>query len=341
MHPVSQIIEKNLHRRPAFATGMWINPEKDSTWRKAVDRSNSLTLFCQDHGAFRYHQHAGANTQFAAFPESTGQVLDWLIINMPRQKKLLDMLLACAAPLLAAGGILWLAGEKRAGIKSADKHLKKYFTEVRKLDNARHCTLFEAIKPIQMETFRPSAHREQWSLRCGHSDITVVSYPGIFAHGRLDAGTSFLLESISGLDIRGEVLDFGCGAGVIGSCIAANNPNAVVTYLDTNALALRSCQESMDTNGQTGHILASDGLSELRESYDFVISNPPIHAGVKTDNRMSLRLLESVHQYIKPDGRMIIVANRHLPYEKSLAQTFRRVSELAANDHFKVISAQR
>jgi 16S rRNA G1207 methylase RsmC len=38
---------------------------------------------------------------------------------------------------------------------------------------------------------------------------------------------------------------------------------------------------------------------------------------------------------------MIIVANRHLPYEKSLAQTFRRVSELAANDHFKVISAQR
>jgi len=341
MHPVSQIIEKNLHRKEVCTTGLWINPEKDKTWRKAAECSASLSLFCQDHGAFRFHQLTGADVGFAAFPDLAIQDYDWIVVNLPRQKKLLGMLLHCAASLLAQDGSLWLAGENKAGIKSAERHLKRYFGQVRKLDNARHCTLLEARAAIQHETFTPSFYREQWPLSCGNSNITIVSYPGIFAHGRLDSGTELLLESIRNLDIQGDVLDFGCGAGVIGICIAANKQDTTVTFLDTNALALMGCEESLDTSGQTGRILASDGLAELQDSYDLVISNPPIHAGVKTDNHMSQHLLESVHEYIKPNGSMIIVANRHLPYEKWLAQTFNTVSELASNDHFKVISAHR
>jgi 16S rRNA (guanine1207-N2)-methyltransferase len=340
MHPVSQIIEKNLHRRESKGKGLWINPDKDTTWRKAADRCESLALSCQDHGAFRFHEVAGAEVSFAAFPESGNRDFDWIIVNLPRQKKLLGMLLDCAASLLAEDGILWLAGENRAGIKSADKHLKRHFRQIRKLDNARHCTLFEAAVPGQEESFTPSAYREQWSLRCGNTDITVVSYPGIFAHGRLDPGTALLLECIATLDIQGDVLDFGCGAGVIGACIAANNENTAVTFLDTNALALRACEESLDANGLNGRVLASDGLAELTKDYDLIISNPPIHAGVKTENRMSLRLLESAHEHINPGGRIIIVANRHLPYENWLAENFHDVSELVSNDHFKVISAQ-
>ena len=341
MHPVSQIIEKNLHRRETHDAGLWINPENDTTWRKAADRNKSLTLTCHDHGAFRYHQLAGADVRFAAFPHSDSHGVDWIILNLPRQKKLLAMLLDCAASLLAEEGILWLAGENRAGIKSADKHLKQHFRRVRKLDNARHCTLFEATAPRNRESFTPSSYQQQWSLQCGDSDILVVSYPGIFAHGRLDPGTALLLECIANLDIHGDVLDFGCGAGVIGGCIAARNQDTWVTFLDTNALALRACEESLEANGLNGHVLASDGLAELKEGYDLVVSNPPIHAGLKTDNRMSLRLLESVHEYINPAGRIIIVANRHLPYEKWLAEVFHEVYELASNDHFKVISAQR
>lgn len=341
MHPISQIIEKNLYRRETRGTGLWINPEKDTAWRQAANHCASLKLSCQDHGAFRYHQLAGAEVSFAAFPEAISKGFDWIIVNLPRQKKLLAMLMDCASSFLAEEGTLWLAGENRAGIKSADKHLELHFGQVTKLDSARHCTLFEATTPHQEKTFSPSPYQEQWSLQCGNSDITVLSYPGVFAHGRLDPGTALLLESITGLDFKGNVLDFGCGAGVIGACIAASNQNTAVTFLDTNALALRACRESLDENGLSGLLLASDGLAELRGRYDLVISNPPIHAGVKTDNRMSLRLLESVHEYINPNGRIIIVANRHLPYEKWLEQLFHSVNELAANDHFKVISAQR
>ena len=142
------------------------------------------------------------------------------------------------------------------------------------------------------------------------------------------------------MDFHGDVLDFGCGAGVIGACIGTLNQKVNLTCLDSNALALKSCEETLAANGLDGTVIASDGLSEVQHSYDMIISNPPIHAGVKTDTHMSMRLLDSVHKHIKPGGSLILVANRHLPYEKWLSQNFMHLVELAANQHFKVLTAE-
>lgn len=87
--------------------------------------------------------------------------------------------------------------------------------------------------------------------------------------------------------------------------------------------------------------LASDGLSAVQRSFDVVVSNPPIHAGIRTDTRLSLQLLESVREHISPGGRLILVANRHLPYENWLSRNFRQVKALAANSNFKVIAAEK
>jgi 16S rRNA (guanine1207-N2)-methyltransferase len=263
------------------------------------------------------------------------------VLGLPRQKALLAMLLECAASLLTKDGSLWLAGENKAGIKSADKLLKNCFAQTRKLDNARHCTLYEATLPRQQRPFISSSFREEWPIPGLHRDIKAISYPGVFAHGRLDKGTAVLLEVLSGMDISGDILDFGCGAGVIGASIAASNPNTNITFLDINALALFACNETLLANGLSGSVLASDGLAEVQGSFDLVITNPPIHAGVKTDNRLSIRLMAEIHQHIKPGGQLFMVANRHLPYENWLLQDFHNIIELFSNDHFKVISAHR
>ncbi len=341
VHSISQIITRNLHRHPQCNNGLWINPEQDLTWCEAANSCTSLTVLCQDYGGFRFHQQAGADIQFAAYPFEENATYQWIILNLPRQKALLRMLLECAADLLADDGVLWLAGENKAGIKSVDKVLKTHFARVTKLDNARHCTLYEAGSPLRQQSFKPATYQEKWLLSCGGSDLKVASYPGVFAHGRLDSGTALLLDKLAGMDFSGDILDFGCGAGVIGACIAAHNKDVNVTFLDTSALALKACEETLAANQLDGHIVASDGLSEVKGSYDMVISNPPIHAGVRTDNRMSMRLLESVQEHIKPGGRLILVANRHLPYEGWLSQNFQRLVGLAENSHFKVIVAEK
>lgn len=341
MYSISQIIERNLHRHAQCNNGLWINPEKDLAWREAANSCTSLKLLCQDYGAFLFHQQAGADIQFAAYPDNGKNTYQWIILNLPRQKALLRMLLDCAADLLADDGVLWLAGENKAGIKSADKVLKTHFARVTKLDNARHCTLFEAGSPLRQHTFNPGTYQEKWLLSCGGSDLKVASYPGVFAHGRLDAGTALLLDNLAGMDFSGDILDFGCGAGVIGACISAHNKDVSMAFLDTSALALKACEETLAANELGGLVMASDGLSEVQHSYDMIISNPPIHAGVRTENRMSMRLLESVQEHIKPGGRLILVANRHLPYEGWLSQNFQQLVELAENSHFKVIVAEK
>lgn len=340
MHPASQIISRNLPRHAAGGSGLWINPEPDDCWQEAAATCTSLRLFCQDHGSFRYLQHCGADARFNAFPATTGQKYDWIILNLPRQKALLAMLLDCAAALLARNGKLWLAGENRAGIKSAGKHLHARFSGLRKLDSARHCTLFEASGPAESTTFDPTAYRKHWPLEVGATQLDVVSYPGVFAHGRLDAGTALLLDVLLDLPIAGQVLDFACGAGVIGACVAKRHEDAEVTLLDNNALALQACRETLDENRLSGRVIASDGLSELGQTFDVIVSNPPVHAGVKTDNRLSMRLLESVRDHIAPGGMLLMVANIHLPYENWLAEVFQHHRQLASSDHFKVITAK-
>lgn len=341
MHAISQIIERNLHRRESCGSGLWINPEKDDCWHKATASCPTLKLFSQDYGTYTFLQQSGADIEFSAFPHVGDAKYQWIILNLPRQKALLRMMLECAATLLAADGIVWLAGENKAGIKSADKLLKSYFGQVRKLDNARHCTLYEAGKPLSQQVFDHLAYREIWPLACKPVPIRVISYPGVFAHGRTDAGTALLLDTLAETRIEGSVLDFACGAGVIGACIAAGHEHTDLALLDSNALALKACEETLATNQLTGSVLASDGLSELRESFDLIVSNPPIHAGVKTDSRLGMRLLDSVHNHINPGGMLMIVANAHLPYEKWLSQRFRHCSERAANDSYKVLLAKK
>jgi len=340
MHAISQIIERNLHRCGTCSSGLWINPEMDDAWQKAEAKCSTLSLFSQDYGSYTFLRQSGADIEFAAFPHAKDGKYDWIILNLPRQKALLQMMLGCVAGLLAEDGVFWLAGENKAGIKSANKLLKTHFGQIRKLDNARHCILYEARKPLTRNMFEPLGYREKWSFDSSFPTIEVTSYPGVFAHGRLDAGTALLLDALCEISTDGEVLDFACGAGVVGACIAAGNEHARLTLLDSNALALRACEETLAANRLRGAILASDGLSELRGSFDLIVSNPPMHAGVKTYSTLSMRLLESVHEHINPGGILVMVANIHLPYERWLARKFRHCRQLAANNEYKVIIAK-
>ena len=341
MHIVGQIIDKNLHLRDGCQTGIWINPDRDDNWRGALHHCDKLKLHCQDYGSYLSLKLSGAAVEFTAFPEPGAESCQWVILNLPRQKALLRMLLDCASTLLSDNGLLWLAGENKAGIKSADKILKQYFGQVRKLDNARHCTLFEARERLGGSKFNIDSYRQNWRLNCAATDLSITSYPGVFAHGRLDGGTALLLESLSKLQLEGQILDFACGAGVVGAYISTSQAHTEVTLLDNNALALKASEETLASNKLVGSVLASDGLSDVNETYDFVISNPPIHAGRITENLLSQKLLTNIHDHIRPGGALVMVSNLHLPYENWLLQRFRQCKILAENTQFKVLFATK
>ena len=63
-------------------------------------------------------------------------------------------------------------------------------------------------------------------------NLSFLSNSGVFSKDKIDYGTKLLLDSIDIDDMKGDVLDLGCGIGVIGITIKSKN------NLTTNNLSI-------------------------------------------------------------------------------------------------------
>jgi 16S rRNA (guanine1207-N2)-methyltransferase len=252
------------------------------------------------------------------------------ILYLPREKKRLEMMLHWASVSLPANSEVWLVGENRAGIKSARTLLDRYYSRVTKRDTARHCVLYSACQPGDPEPFRLEDYYQTWSLNSPacpvDNPLTIASLPGVFSHGRLDAGTAFLLEHLPDL--------------LIGLCLKAQHPGLEITLLDSSALAIESARASASLNGLEVCLLPSDGFSEVRGTFDWIVSNPPFHQGVNTSFEAFRGFCSLAGRHLNPNGNIMLVANRHLPYVEWLKMQFRTVKVVAKNQSFKIIRAQ-
>ena len=65
--------------------------------------------------------------------------------------------------------------------------------------------------------------------------LTFETDSGVFSKGELDTGTELLLNALP--DLKGDVLDLGCGWGAIGIAVSKANPETNVTMVDVNLRA--------------------------------------------------------------------------------------------------------
>ena len=332
MTPVSQLLLRNLAGIAPADGLMWINPPADDAWRQLSEQARCLSLWCQDYACWKHLDLAGAPADFGDFPVLKDKTTRHYILTLPRSKKRLGMLLDFVCSVLPENGIFWLAGENRAGIKSSSAQLEKRFRKVLKLDNARHCCLFEASGAVAKPHFQADDHRLEWRLEESLGNLTICSWPGVFSHGTLDAGTRMLLEQLPARDVHGKVLDFACGCGVISARLAMLFSQARITMTDIDALAIKASEYTMEANDFTANILPGDGFKFLQERFDMIVTNPPFHQGVRTDTGLGMQLLDPVRNFLNPRGQLLLVANRHIPYRKWLDGVFGSHEVLASND---------
>ncbi len=337
MERVSQLILRNAN---LFNTGhiLLINPPRDSCFSNLAINKRHVHVFTQDFGDYSYLRSCGAQTEFGLIPSLASSEQDVVFI-LPRERERLGMMLHALSASMSQNSVLWLAGENRAGIKSSARRLSPYFQSVSKIDNARHCTLFRACNPTPPGPFDFDAHKKTWSLTYAGTDINMISLPGTFAHGKLDTGTGLLLNSLEELKPGGRMLDFACGSGVIGLSLLSLNPAITLTLLDVSAPALASAQHSLAVNDMTATVLASDGLSHLEGSFDWIISNPPFHRGIRNDLNIARAFFAGAGKFLTKKGRIRLVCNSHLPYASWLAEHFSRVETLQTDKGFRVIQA--
>lgn len=107
----------------------------------------------------------------------------------------------------------------------------------------------------------------------------VYSDNGVFSKDKFDYGTRLLLDSIDISKLSGNVLDLGCGIGVVGIILGTINKNINIDMIDINDRALSLVRDNLILNKVKANVFSSDVYSNVNKKYDCIITNPPIRAG--------------------------------------------------------------
>jgi 16S rRNA (guanine1207-N2)-methyltransferase len=165
-----------------------------------------------------------------------------------------------------------------------------------------------------------------------------VSYPGIFAAGRLDEGTALLIGVLPPLGRRARVLDYGCGSGVIGAAALALEPTITLDMLDTDTVALEAVRENAPPAKRVLGTRVADAGKVL---YQVILSNPPLHEGVAEDHGLLEQLIADAPLSLVAGGVLQIVVQRRVPLDRLLAQHFATAQVVAENGRYRVWRAPR
>lgn len=234
------------------------------------------------------------------------------------------------------GQRLYIVGENRTGIKSVDNILGD-FGHLQKIDSARRCSLYI----FELQTAVPKLGSSYKTYKINTNPVVEIPIlAGVFSAESLDTGTDLLLKTFD-KPLKGDVLDIGCGAGVIGTVAKVLNPEINITMADIHAQAIACSRHALECNKINGQVIASDVFSTITEKYDVILSNPPFHAGRGTDYDAVTRLITESKQHLKTGGELRIVANRHLPYPDLLDRHFGSHEVLAKIAKFCVYSVKK
>ncbi len=137
-------------------------------------------------------------------------------------------------------------------------------------------------------------------------EFNLISDNGVFSKDRFDYGTRVLLESIDIDNLSGDVLDLGCGIGVVGIILGTINNNLNIDMVDVNERAISLTKDNLVLNKLDNNVFISDVYSDIDKKYDFIITNPPIRAGKDVIRKFLL----GSYDYLKDNGNLYFVMRK-------------------------------
>lgn len=172
-------------------------------------------------------------------------------------------------------------------------------------------------------------------------DLELVTDAGVFSKGKIDFGSDLLVKTFLKTYPPGptkNIIDVGCGYGPIGLMIAKVSPHHEVTMVDVNQRALNLSRKNKKRNRiENVEVKESDGLSQVEDNtYDFVLTNPPIRAGKEVVHR----ILEDAYIKLKLDGELFVVIQKKqgMPSaKKKMQDTFGNIEVLEKSKGYYIL----
>lgn len=287
---------------------------------------------------FRPHFRAleAAGGKISTLPEGTGY--DGALVLAGRFRGQNEDRIAEAAERVVPGGLIVVAGSNEDGIGSLRKRINKLAGVDDSLPK-HHGVAFWFRRPDDAASL-VAALRPQPALVDGR----FATAPGMFSHDRIDAASKLLAECLPE-KAKGLAADFGAGWGFLSAQLAERTQGlSRIDLYEADHESLEAARANLATIAPPPEFgfFWHDLIGEpVERKYDLVVMNPPFHQGRATEPGIGQAMIQAASAALKPGGQLFMVANRGLPYEQTLAASFKRVEELRNEGGFRVMLARR
>jgi len=281
-------------------------------------------------------------------PEPSGDGYDLALVQAGRHRGQNEAWLADAIERVKPGGLVVVAGGKMEGISSLRKrmakdlplggHLAKNHGEVFWLERNGEAEAWAS----QPDTPTPKGEGVSGGGVLVEGGFSTA--PGMFSHDRADAGSVLLAEELPA-NLKGLAADFCAGWGYLAATLAARAPGiSAIELFEADHASLEAAKVNMASLAPNlpAQFHWIDLVSEkVDRRFDVIVMNPPFHQGRAAEPGIGHAMIRAASGALKAGGRLLMVANRGLPYEAALKAGFGRVEELADESGFKVWKARR
>lgn len=171
-----------------------------------------------------------------------------------------------------------------------------------------------------------------------------ISDNGVFSKSKIDFGTDFMLKEFIKENKNGkfsnkeefDILDIGCGYGVISVVLKYFYKKSNLTLSDVNERALELSKKNLKKYKiEEYNAVKSFIFDNINKKFDVILSNPPIRAGKKT----IFEIYEKSFEHLNKNGVFYcVIQTKHgaKSTQKKLEEIFSNCRTVAIDNGYRV-----
>lgn len=132
----------------------------------------------------------------------------------------------------------------------------------------------------------------------------------VFSKTAVDFGTMTMIETFlkSEESFSGSILDLGCGYGPVGVMLAKAMDDVKITMVDINERAIKLSALNAEENKVANkiNVFQSNIFEKVDETFDRVLTNPPIRAGKET----VYMFFDGAYEHLNIGGKLYVVIQK-------------------------------